>query len=170
MEEEEEIGEEKEEEKTAKQKAYEKKMKLKAAFDREYDDKGNPMESYFEQWKKETEEQSTRNKEVFADLPDDVRVGYEGYRAGMYIRVLLKNVPCELVEHFNPRYPLIVGGLLPNEQKRSTVQLRVKRHRWFYRPVLKSRDPLIYSLGWRRFQVKSFGIHRGSYLAAPVFR
>ena len=76
MEEEEETGEEKEEEKTAKQKAYEKKMKLKAAFDREYDDKGNPMESYFEQWKKETEEQSTRNKEVFADLPDVVRVGY----------------------------------------------------------------------------------------------
>jgi len=142
----------KDEEKTAKQKAWEKKMKLKAAFDRQYDDKGNPTESYFEQWKKETEEQSAQNKEVFADLTDDVRVGYEGFRAGMYVRVLLKNVPCELVDNFNPRYPLIVGGLLPNEQKRSTVQLRVKRHRWFYRPVLKSRDPLIYSLGWRRFQ------------------
>ena len=141
-----------EEAKTAKQKAWEKKMKLKEAFNREYDDKGDPTASFYEQWKKEAEEVTNRNKQAFADLPEDVRVEFEGFRQGLYVRIEIENVPCELINNFEPKHPIIIGGLLPNEQKRGTLQLRVKRHRWFTRPVLKSRDPLIFSLGWRRFQ------------------
>lgn len=60
-------------------------------------------------------------------------------------------MPCELSEYWDPAQPLLVGGLAPAEEGRGFMQLRLKRHRWFAR-VLKNRDPLTFSVGWRRFQ------------------
>ena len=37
---------------------------------------------------------------------------YEKAIAGNYVRLVLKDVPCEFVEYFNPKYPVIVGGFL----------------------------------------------------------
>lgn len=38
-------------------------------------------------------------------------------------------VPCELVRHWDPAQPLLVGGLAASEEGRGFLQLRLKRHR-----------------------------------------
>ncbi len=59
------------------------------------------------------------------------RTAMEGIRPGTYIRMRLKGVPCELVDHLDPCTPLLMGGLGQGEEKMGVMKLRFKRHRWF---------------------------------------
>ena len=94
--------------------------------------------------------QKLSNEREFRD--DAARLGLEGLSSGQYVRVRLERVPCEFVDHLSPRRPVILGGLLPHEAApASLVTGRVRRHRW-YGKVLKARDPVLFSCGWRRFQ------------------
>ncbi|XP_006018539.1 ribosome biogenesis protein BMS1 homolog isoform X2 [Alligator sinensis] len=147
-EEEKEEKEPKAEEEEEKKKRLDKKRKLKEMFDAEYD--GGDA-TYFDDLKGEMQRQAQLNRAEFEDQDDDARVQYEGFRPGMYVRIEIENVPCEFVLNFDPQYPIILGGLGNSEGNVGYVQLRLKKHRW-YKKILKTRDPLILSLGWRRFQ------------------
>ncbi|CAC5392616.1 BMS1 [Mytilus coruscus] len=188
-----------------------KKKRLKDAFNAQYDMKDDS--EFYDSWKAETEQQAKLNRAEFESMEDDVRVNYEGYRPGMYVRVEIEDVPCEFVTNFDATYPVILGGLsnleenvglvqegyltwrkkrwistglydtypvilgglsnleekcwistglydtypvilggLSNlEENVGLVQCRIKKHRWHKR-ILKTKNPLIISLGWRRFQ------------------
>ncbi|EJD50622.1 DUF663-domain-containing protein [Auricularia subglabra TFB-10046 SS5] len=129
-----------------------KKEALKRKFDEQYDDpdEAGKMDFYDEK-KDEMARQLQLNRKELEGLDADARALVEGYRAGSYVRLELENVPCELITHFDPTYPLVVGGLLPAEERFGFIQARIKKHRWQTR-ILKTNDPLILSVGWRRFQ------------------
>lgn len=141
---------ESEEEKTdGADRRMELKKKQKAAFDATYDE--GDETSYYDELKAQMTEQAQLNQSEFQDMDDETRTQYEGFRPGMYVRVELSGMPCEFVTNFDAKYPVILGGLLPSEDNMGFLQVRFKKHRWHKR-ILKTRDPLILSIGWRRFQ------------------
>ncbi|KAF0913694.1 hypothetical protein E2562_023783 [Oryza meyeriana var. granulata] len=145
-----------------------KKLALKAKFDAEYDGselsgeevdndtkKSKREESngggYFDKLKEEIAIRKQINIAELNDLDEDTRVEIEGFRTGSYIRLEVHGVPFELVEYFDPCHPILVGGIGRGEENTGYMQASLKRHRW-HKKVLKTRDPIIVSIGWRRFQ------------------
>uniref|UniRef100_K4A518 Bms1-type G domain-containing protein n=1 Tax=Setaria italica TaxID=4555 RepID=K4A518_SETIT len=106
---------------------------------------------YFDKLKEEMEIRKQMNISELNDLDEDTRVEIEGFRTGTYVRLEVHGVPFELVEHFDPCHPILVGGIGLGEENTGYMQASLKRHRW-HRKVLKTKDPIIVSIGWRRFQ------------------
>ncbi|RXM29800.1 Ribosome biogenesis protein BMS1-like [Acipenser ruthenus] len=131
-----------------KQQRLDKKRRLKERFNTEYDE-GDA--TFFDDLKGEMQRQAELNRAEFSAVDDETRVQYEGFRPGMYLRLEIQSLPCEFITNFDPNYPVILGGLGASEGNVGYLQMRLKKHRWHQR-ILKTRDPLILSLGWRRFQ------------------
>ena len=130
---------------------FAKRESLRRKFDEQYEDPETSTEGFYHQRKEEIAKQSALNRKEVQSLDENARTAIEGFPPGSYLRIEVERAPCEMVENFDPTYPIIIGGLLGMEERFGFVQVRLKRHRWFPR-TLKSNDPLIFSLGWRRFQ------------------
>jgi hypothetical protein len=167
--------------------------------------KADEGESFFEAQKRELAARAAATREALAKLDPRTRAAMAGHEAGTYVRMRFSGVPCELVTHWEPRRPLLLGGLGQGEDKTGVMRLRFKRHRCgdaprhafrppfhfplqtqsprlprlrlethsclppnahplgpllappppsqrWYPKTLKTRDPLILSAGWRRYQ------------------
>ena len=108
-------------------------------------------DDWYDAQKAQIQKQLNINRAEFESLDNQSRVRVEGYKAGTYARIVLESVPYEFAASFNTRFPVIIGGLTPTEDRFGFVQVRIKRHRW-HKKILKTNDPLVFSLGWRRFQ------------------
>ncbi|KAF9202970.1 Glycoside hydrolase 2 (Mannanase, beta-galactosidase) [Haplosporangium sp. Z 27] len=128
-----------------------KKEQLKKKFEAEYGDEDEEKKDYYDEIKGDMAKQQQINEAEFEDDDPMTRALVEGFRPGTYVRILLKDMPCEFIQYFQPEYPIIMGGLLPAEENYGFIQVRIKKHRW-HRKILKTNDPLIFSLGWRRLQ------------------
>ncbi|KAG5226352.1 ribosome biogenesis protein BMS1 [Salix suchowensis] len=146
-----------------------KKLALRAKFDAQFDGNESPDEEvddkhgakfhrgqaneigYLDKLKEEIEIRKQRNIAELNDLDEETRLEIEGFQTGTYLRLELHDVPFEMVEHFDPCDPILVGGIGLGEEHVGYMQARLKRHRW-HRKVLKTKDPVIFSIGWRRYQ------------------
>ncbi|KAL7177029.1 hypothetical protein ACSBR2_030375 [Camellia fascicularis] len=146
-----------------------KKLALRAKFDAQYNGSESPDEDtdtehggkfhrgqaseggFFDKLKEEIELRKQMNIAELNALDEATRLEIEGYRTGTYLRLEVHDVPFEMVEYFDPYHPVLVGGIGLGEQNVGYMQARLKRHRW-HKKVLKTRDPIIVSIGWRRYQ------------------
>jgi len=140
----------------------EKKAKQKKGFDDDYDDdkksKGlgvlnddDAENEYLEALKRQKEDKLKRNEEEFGKEGERTRLRHEGFRQGIYCRIRLDGVPAAFLDNYIPEQPLVIGGLTPQETNLGFVRCRFKKHRW-HKKILKCNDPLVFSIGWRRFQ------------------
>lgn len=146
-----------------------KKLLKHATFNAQYDGSESPEEendakhgteshtgqpsgsSYYDTLKEEAELRKQMNIMELNDLDEATRVEIEGFRTGTYLRMEIHDVPFEMVEYFDPCHPVLVGGISLGEENVGYMQARLKRHRW-HKKVLKTRDPIVVSIGWRRYQ------------------
>lgn len=68
---------------------------------------------------------------------------------GQYVKIVLSNFPEEI--QLDPNSPLFLARVNTAEDKFGFLKARILKHR-FYSSILKSGDPLIVSIGWRRYQ------------------
>lgn len=108
-------------------------------------------DDWYDAQKATIQKQLDINKSEFEALDERSRINVEGLKAGQYAKIVIEGVPSEFVTRFSPKMPIIVGGINATEDRFGFVQVRIKRHRW-HKKILKTNDPLIFSLGWRRFQ------------------
>eukprot|EP01135_Chromosphaera_perkinsii_P004300 Nk52_evm12s276 gene=Nk52_evmTU12s276 len=145
------VHKEEEEEDEEEESIEEKKKKQKEDFDAEYDGIKDDTAVFFEKEKESKDEQAKKNRAEFEEDDEYSRILYEGFKQGSYVRIEIERIPYEFIEHFDPTFPVLLGGLLMNEENLGHLQVRMKKHRW-HKKILKNNDPLVFSIGWRRFE------------------
>lgn len=57
------------------------------------------------------------------DLDEETRIEVEGFRTGTYLRLEVHDVSYEMVEHFDPFHPVLVGGIGLGEENVGYMQV-----------------------------------------------
>ena len=83
-------------------------------------------QTWGDQQKAKIQKQLDINKREFEGLDAESRIKVEGYLPGTYVRMVLHGIPCEFVERFDPRFPIIIGGLLNDEQRFGYIQVQTR--------------------------------------------
>jgi len=72
------------------------------------------------------------------------------YKIGCYMRISIK-IDKSISRKIEPDYPVVLCSLKQHELNFAFVRVKIKKHRWFPH-VLKTKDPIVFSVGWRKFQ------------------
>ena len=107
------------------------------------------IQSNEEMTQEQKEEQIKNELKPFLNDPSK----YNIYEYGSYIRIDIKKIKQKYINHFSPNHPIIISSLSLQEQESRMGFLKIKflKHLW-YPKILKTNDPIILSIGWRRFQ------------------
>jgi ribosome biogenesis protein BMS1 len=71
------------------------------------------------------------------------------FKIGTYMRIEVQ-IDKEISRKLEPTYPVVMCSLKHQETGLAFLRVKLKKHRW-YPHVLKNKDPLTMSIGWRKF-------------------
>ncbi|AFM98409.1 40S ribosome biogenesis GTP-binding protein [Encephalitozoon hellem ATCC 50504] len=108
-------------------------------FNRRYEEKEKENSNILLREKRRLEEEMKRNEEMM--VPGVII-------PGKYVKIRLNSHIPRNVDFNNV---IILGSFLVAEKEMNIIQGKVKRYKW-YRKILKTNEPAIFSVGWRRFQ------------------
>ena len=97
------------------------------------------------------QKKEVQEKQLKPFLDDSSTYGI--FKLGTYIRIDFKKVKRKYANHFDPNHPIILSTLShqESESQMSFIKIRFSKHLWFPK-ILKTNDPVILSIGWRKFQ------------------
>jgi len=97
------------------------------------------------------QKKEAQEKQLKPFLEDSTIYGI--FKLGTYIRIDLKKIKRKNANHFDPNHPIILSTLniQENENQMCFIKIRFSKHLWFPK-ILKTNDPVILSIGWRKFQ------------------
>ena len=97
------------------------------------------------------EKKEQLDKQLKPFLEDSTTYGI--FKLGTYIRIDLKKIKKKYANHFDPNHPIILSTLSIQEtdSQLGFIKIRFSKHLW-YPKILKTNDPIILSIGWRKFQ------------------
>lgn len=75
---------------------------------------------------------------------------YGHFKIGTYLRIEIQ-VDKQISRKLEPEYPVVLCSLKHQETGLAYLRVKIKKHRW-YPHVLKTKDPITFSIGWRKFQ------------------
>ena len=114
-------------------------------------------------------------KRVLGDLKEaeaEENSSAAAVEVGTYVTLHLKEVARHLFNCWKElgKRPLVAFSMLPHEQKMSVLNFAVKRHPGAMDDVIKSKERLIFHIGYRRFAAcPIFSQHtNGNYVIIPL--
>ncbi|KAG2171939.1 hypothetical protein INT43_001415 [Umbelopsis isabellina] len=96
----------------------------------------------------------TKNRVLTQNLVGNVK-------AKTRVTLYIKDVPKEAYESYSPSRPFVVFGLLQYEHKMTVLNLQITRDNAYEEPV-RSKDPMILHMGYRRMVVRPIYSQRGN--------
>mmetsp|Transcript_5025 Transcript_5025/g.4595 ORF Transcript_5025/g.4595 Transcript_5025/m.4595 type:complete len:140 (+) Transcript_5025:1523-1942(+) len=72
------------------------------------------------------------------------------FKIGSFLRIEVR-IEKQYSRQLSPDYPIVLCALRQQESNFAFMRVKIKKHRW-YPHILKNQDPLLFSIGWRKFQ------------------
>lgn len=113
-----------------------------------------------EHWKKDGEENNEGDPIINSNdkqeeknlIKDFCNEDYGIFEKGTYVRIDIKTIKKKYVDHFKTDFPIILCTTNLQENSFGFLKIKFTKHLW-HPKILKNNDPIILSIGWRKFQV-----------------